>query len=580
LTIYNRSVKNINSINKELSKVYGDKVKAELKDNCIFVIGELDTWADTFNACNIAATKYSTTHVVNDIECKEVKDVPIHRSSIEDKVLDNKEVDVLVIGGGITGTSILRELSRYKLKLLLVDKEADLANGASSRNDGEVHPGVDLGKGSLKQKYVLLGNRMYPEMCKELDVPFIQKGQYAGIVLNKLLRPILNVFVAQRKSIGATDSELINNKKVHELEPYFTDEFNNTIYSPLAGCVCPYGLTIAMGENAVSNGAEVSLNTVVLSMEVKDNNIISVSTNRGTIYPKVVINAAGVFAEEIARMANDRFFSIHPRKGTDIIMDKKIAKYINGIASTKDLLHENKNTKGGGSLHTVHDNVLLGPDAIETWEKENLDTSQESIDKIFKKQVHTIPELNQKDIITYFTGVRAPTFEEDFIIEKGRKTNNIYHLAGIQSPGLTAAPAFAKDASKEVVEMLSKAMEVKINESFNPKRVGIPHLSKMNDEERNEYIKKNPDYGIIVCRCEEVSKGEIIDALERPIKVPTIDGIKRRVRPGMGRCQGGFCAPLVSKIIAEHEGIKINEVNKQGEKAFVTYGETKGDGSC
>lgn len=574
--LYNNGVKNIDAINSELNKEFNGKVRAELKDNTIFVTGELDTWDETFRACVMASTKYSKIHVVNDIKCKEVIKREIHRSPIEDKSLDNKQVDVLVIGGGITGCGILRELSKYKLKTLLVDKEADLANGASGRNDGEVHPGVDLKKGSLKQHYVIKGNRMYPKLCEDLDVPFTQNGQYAGILINRFLRFTVKAFVKERISFGADDSKFLDNKQVHEKEPYFTDEFNNTIYSPLAGCVCPYGLTIAMAENAVSNGAEVSLNTVVKSMEVKDNKIISVLTNRGTIYPKLVINAAGVFAEEIARMADDRFFSIHPRRGTDIILDKKMSKYIKGIASTKDMAHENKNTKGGGTMRTVHENVLMGPDAVETFEKENLDTNQESIDKIFKKQIHTLPQLKQQDIITYFTGVRAPTFEEDFIIEKGRKTNNIYHLAGIQSPGLTAAPAFVIDAAKDVVDMLSKEMEVKVNESFSPKRKGIPHVAKLSDQERNELIKKNKDYGIIVCRCEEVSKGEIIDALNRPIKVPTIDGVKRRVRPGMGRCQGGFCAPLVSKIIAEHEGIKINEVYKQNELAFVTLGETKG----
>ena len=311
-------------------------------------------------------------------------------------------------------------------------------------------------------------------------------------------------------------------------------------------------------------------------MDVENGKITSVHTNRGTIRPALVINAAGVFSEEIARMAGDRFFSIHPRRGTNSILDRKAGALMHTIASIKGLqLVSKTHTKGGGILHTVHDNLLVGPDAVETYEKENTATHPESIARVFEKQKITMPKLTEHDIITYFTGVRAATFEEDFIIEKGRKTHNLIHCAGIQSPGLTTAPAVACDVADMAVQALSCEKPVAPNRSFNPIRRGAPVLRDMDDAERAKRIAENPDYGVIVCRCEEVSRGEILDALHSPVCVPTVDGVKKRVRPGMGRCQGGFCSPQVVQIIAEFLGVPLSEVRKSSAESPVTFGPTK-----
>lgn len=564
----------INKTNKKLQKLYGSRVKAEIKNGAVVVSGELDDWNEIVKACSLCADKKSGLHVVNDIKFTGGEIPKMREPSLEDNALDGATPDVLVIGGGISGASILRELSKWDIDAVLVEKESDLAMQASGRNDGEVHPGVDLGKGSLKQHYVVAGNRMYDKVCSELDVPFTRYGQYVGFD-KAWLRPALEVFAAMRRAIGVTDTKIISGKELKALEPDLNDEFKIALYNPMAGCVCPYGLTIAYAENAVQNGAKVFLNTVVRSIKTEGGKITEVMTNRGTLKPKLVINAAGVFADDIAAMADDRFYSIHPRRGTNSITDKKAGKLIQGIASIKKLKKSKTHSKGGGVMRTVHGNLLVGPDAVETYEKENYVTNRESIDLVFDKQKVTLPKLSERDIITYFTGVRAPTFEEDFIIEFGHNTKNLIHCAGIQSPGLTTAPAVALDIEKMAVDYLKKSGEVKPNKSFDPIRHGIPVLNEMPDDERNEYIKNNSDYGVIICRCEEISKGEIIDALERPIKVPTVDGIKRRVRPGMGRCQGGFCAPLVSKIIAEHEGIDISLVKKASQESIVTYGRTK-----
>lgn len=566
---------NVNVLQKKLHKHFGESVSVRIENRCIIVSGHLDSWDKIVAACSMCVNKKPGMHVVNDIRLDGVTIPEMRIPDVKDDSLDKKKPDVLIIGGGISGASIARELSKWKLDILLVDKEADLAVQASGRNDGEVHPGVDLNRGSLKQHYVLKGNRMFGRVCKELSVPFDRCGQYVGFT-GKWMYPLIWAYVWQRRHIcKVKDTQILKRDELFRREPNLNPEFQFAIFNPSAGCVCPYGLTIAYGENAVENGAKVSLNTAVLGMEVKNAKIRSVTTNRGTVYPKIVINAAGVFAEDVAKMAGDRFYSIHPRKGTNSILDKKSGSLVKGIASIKTLNQNTKHTKGGGILHTVHDNLLVGPNAVETYEKENFATEQGSIDAVFEKQKLTAGALSERDIITYFTGVRPATFEEDFVIEKGRRTKNLIHCAGIQSPGLTTAPAVALDIEKMVVKELSKSRKVERNRDFQPVRKAAPVLNRLSDEERNRLIQENPDYGEIVCRCEEISKGEILDALKSPIPVPTIDGIKKRVRPGMGRCQGGFCMPLVTKIISEYEQIPEEKVRKAGAGSEILLRETK-----
>lgn len=568
----------IRAINKKLKKAFGGRFTAVYENGAVSLRGESADWNEIVAAGLTAAKKNGGTHVVNDVRFTGAPIPPMRLPSVTDTALEGRRPDVLIIGGGISGASIARELSKWQLEILLVEKEADLALGASGRNDGEVHPGVDLGKGSLKHKYVRAGNRMYDQVCRELGVEFRRVGQYACFS-SPWLRPVIGAFALLRKyKDGIEDTKVVSGREMRRKEPNLTETCSFAIYNPSAGCVCPYGLTIAYAENAVMNGAEVSLNTAVVGMEVQGGRIVSVKTNRGVLYPKLVINAAGVFAEEIAAMAGDRFYSIHPRRGTNSILDTKAGAYMHTVASVKDLhIHGKNHSKGGGILHTVHDNLLIGPDAVETYEKENYATSPESIQTVFDKQTVTMPKLSRGDIITYFTGVRAATFEEDFIIEKGRRTENLIHCAGIQSPGLTTAPAVALDIEKMAVEMLGGARK---NPDYNPVRKPIPAVRKLPDRERDALIGENPDYGVIVCRCEEISKGEILDALRSPIPVPTLDGIKKRVRPGMGRCQGGFCSPLVTKIIAEYTGCAPENVRKSSAQSVLLFGKTKEGGGA
>ncbi len=566
---------NISKLQNKLNKRFNKKVKVSFINDTLFLTGEVDSYGEFLDAGFLIAKKGSKIHVVNNIIVKGLVKDPIRTPLLKDNTLDNKHVDVLVIGGGVIGSAILRELSKYNLKTLLIDKEADLANQASGRNDGEVHPGVDLPKGTLKQSLVVKGNRMFDEVCKDLDVPFKRPGQIACFTQELFRLPVMIMILLRKYHCGVDDTKFVGKKFIKEKEPNYNPKFKYGIYNPMAGIVSPYELTIAYAENAVENGAEVSLNTICESFELKYGSIISVKTNRGIIYPKYVINAAGVFSDDIAEMANDKFFSIHPRRGTDIIMDKKASIMSSSIASIKEIKKvpkEQKHTKGGGTMPTVHGNILLGPDAQEIPNKEDYATYMSGLNTVFNKQSNTSMALRRGDTIAYFSGVRAATYEEDFIIEKGRKCKNIYHVAGIQSPGLTCAPAIGVMVAADI----AKIFNASINKSFNPKRkCAIPHLNEMDDNTRDKYIKKNPNYGEMVCRCEEISKGEIIDALNSPIKVATIDGIKRRLRPGMGRCQGSFCMPIVAKIIAEHENIELKDVLKRSEISKIGYSNLK-----
>ena len=563
-------------LNKKLNRHYGTAVRAKIEEDAIHVSGTLSRWAYIVAAGSMCVQKGTRMHVVNDIVLDGVTMPQMRGPSWSDEELEGRRPDVLVIGGGISGASIARELAKWKLDILLVEKEADLAVQASGRNDGEVHPGVDLNKGTLKQHYVLAGNKMYDRICRELHVPFDRCGQYVGFTRWWMYPAVLGYVLHRKYICKVTDTVILSRKELRRKEKELNPDICFAMYNPSAGCVCPYGLTIAYGENAVENGAQISLNTAVLGMETKEGRIESVQTNRGRIYPAIVINAAGTFAEDIADMAGDRFYSIHPRKGTNSILDKKAGHIVKGIASVKTLKQNPAHTKGGGILHTVHGNLLVGPDAEETYEKENFATRQESIDAVFAKQKMTAGRLEKRDIITYFTGVRPATYEEDFIIEKGRRTKNLIHCAGIQSPGLTTAPAVALEIERMALEELREIKVVEQNDTFNPFRRGIPVLKDMPEEERDRMIRKNPDYGIIVCRCEEISKGEILDALKSPLTVPTVDGIKKRLRPGMGRCQGGFCMPLVMDIISEYMQLPPEEVTKAGDGSAITYGRTKG----
>jgi len=564
----------VTRLNRKIQLI-NPNVNLLLKDDCALLTGSSHNWDEIIMIGRMVAKTKKFYGVINDIKLKDFVEPKMKIPSIRDDIYEGMKVDVLIIGGGIVGAAIARELTKYNLEIALVEKEDDLALHASSRNDGCIHVGIDLNSKTKKLEYLRRSVLVYEKLAQDLDVEYDKVGQIIAFKSNweRLIYLLLKLKI---KKNGIQETKFLNREELFKREPNLNKIAKFGVLFGTGACICPYNMTIALAESAVMNGAKVLLSTAVLSMEVKNKKIISVKTNRGRIFPKVVINAAGVFSDIVAEMAEDRFFSIHPRRGTNAILDKKAKDKLMFQSTTiyGGLKKAAKRyTKGGGVIPTVEGNTLVGPTAIETPYREDFATNREEINQIFSKHKNNAPHLHQKDIITYFSGIRAATYEEDFIIQKGKWTKNIVHAAGIQSPGLTAAPAIAEDVAKYTCDILGNVTK---NEQFNPIRKGIIRVNKLSYEERNKLILKKPDYGQIVCRCEEISKGEIIDALHRPIVVPTIDAIKKRTRAGMGRCQGGFCQPLVIEIIAKEMKTNRENINKKGDGKILLH-PTKGE---
>lgn len=537
--------------------------------NCIRLEGEMDSWTDIVKAGKTAA-KFGYKGVLNDISLKGFDEPAIRAPKTTDSSLEGVEPDVMIIGGGVIGCSIARELTKYQLNVLLVDKESDVAMQASSRNDGMIHPGIASHPGTLRGEMNVRGNAMYTQICKDLSIPF---ERWSNLILysDRFFGFASSFVFAEREKKLGIEGHKVSLEKLHEIEPNITDKAIGAFEFPSSGVLSPYKLTVAFAENAVENGAKVSLDTIVTGMTVEGGKITAVKTNRGTVRPKAVINAAGTFSDKIAEMADDRFFTIHPRKGHLAILDKKQGSLVQRSMGLIGLSQAFSDTKGGGVMRTIDGNVLVGPDAFEQPYREDFSTKRENVDAMLNKHLPLIKGFSKADVITYFAGVRAATYEEEFIVEGSERVENLIHAAGIQSPGLASAPAIAEDITKITVDRLSKVMEVKKNDSFNPRRRVTPVMAKLSLEEKQAAIAANPDYGIVVCRCEGISRGEIIDAINSPVPATSIDAIKRRVRPGMGRCQGGFCMPLVTGIICEQTGMKPSEVTKSGEGSELLF---------
>ncbi len=575
-------------------KALSPDIEVTEERGCIVLRGQVDRWETVVKAGRLAVDRKKYYGVINDIQLKgyEPKEkLPSER----DKLYDGARPDVLIIGGGLPGCAAARELSRYRLDIMLVEKGADVAAGQSSRNGGAVHVGINYSPSSQKNHFNYRGNRMYSRLAKELDFPFERTG-HLMLIGEKWEKILPKLLVMNSKRLHIPGVRYLNREQLLKIEPYAPSWAYGALYMPTGGFTSPYKVNVALAENAVTNGVKICLNTAVLSMRTQKGKICVVETNRGRIYPKLVINAAGVYADVIAEMAGDRTFTIHPRKGTDIILDKKVGKYIRTtevkspitvlgggrkleaaerLRMIKFALSHENTSKGIAVIHTVDKNMIVGPDVQEIPDREDVTTDKETTDRILREQMQVAEKIKPSDVIAYFAGVRSPTYEEDFQVRKGIFCKNILEAAGIQSPGATAAPAIGVKLARWAVDYLKETGPVERNEDFNPRRKGTPHLAALSEKERDALIKKNPDYGEIVCRCEEISKGEILDVLRSPLPVYTLDAVKRRCRPGMGRCQGGFCSPLVLQILAKERGCSVEEIKKSTKESSILLGRTK-----
>ena len=478
------------------------------------------------------------------------------------------QYDVLIIGAGVTGCAIARELSHTGLKIALSDACDDVAMGASRANSAIVHAGYDCVPGTLMARLNVRGNEMFDDVCESLNVPLLRVGSFV-IAFGEEDEKELNNLLERGRANGVPGLEIISGERAREMEPKLSDDVTAALWAPTAGITCPYELTIAMSENARANGADILLRKRAAAIDYA-NDEFTVKFEDGTsVSAKYVVNAAGVYADEVARLIGDDSFTISPRKGEYMLLDKQALCVGTVIFQTPSKLG-----KGVLVSPTVDGNIFAGPTAQDKVEKNDTQTTPEGLAELKKFSLKSVPTLNLRQVITSFAGVRAQPSTGDFIIRPSDKNARFRHAAGICSPGLSSAPAIAeyvrgliKEAGADTAE---RADAIYVREHAKPFR-------SMDAEERAEAYKRNPLYGRIICRCETVTEAEIVDAIHRG--ATTVDGVKRRTRAGMGRCQGGFCAPRVMEILSRELGVPTESLTKFGGKSYMVagkLGEVKG----
>ncbi|ENJ9654137.1 NAD(P)/FAD-dependent oxidoreductase [Clostridium botulinum] len=470
--------------------------------------------------------------------------------------------DVTIIGSGVTGTAVARELSKYNLKTCVVEKAIDVASGTSKANSGIVHAGEDPIPGTLKAKMNVRGNEMFDKLQEEIDFPFKRNESFVLCFDEKDIEKLEELRQRGLKNGLPDTMEILNREEALKLEPNLSEYVVAALRLPTGGIVSPYEFNIALAESAAMNGVEFKLETEIIDIEKKQDGYI-LKTNKGDIETKVVVNAAGVFGDKINNMVSEKKYHITARKGEYLLFDKTVGDMV------QRTIFQLPTKMGKGVLvtPTADGNLLLGPTSVDVEEKDDFQTTREGLDTVAEKAKLSIKEIPMRQVITSFAGLRAHEENSDFIIGEAEDAENFINAIGIESPGLTSAPAIGE----YIREMIVEKLKPEENKEFNPIRKDIPKFREMTNEERKEMIKENSAYGKIVCRCEVVTEGEIRDAIRRPLGAKTVDGIKRRTRAGMGRCQSGFCSNKIVEILAEELGIKRNEVTKFGGNSKILY---------
>lgn len=472
--------------------------------------------------------------------------------------------DVAIIGAGAVGSSIARELSKYNLRVCVLEKDQDISNGTSKANSGIVHGGYDAQYGSLKAKLNVEGNRMFKELDNALHFGFNQCGSYVLGFDDNDYKEIQKLYDNGKKN--SVEVQIVDRDFVLSREPHVSQGVKWALYCPSAGIISPWEYTIAMAENAALNGVDFCLNHQVTSIEIIPSGF-KINTTNKTIDTKYIVNAAGLYSDKIANMGGINSFTITPRKGEYLLFDKELKD----VARSVLFQTPKKGSKGILVTPTYHGNLMVGPTADTIDDKCDLSTTRDGLDEVARVATITIPDIDYSKIITQFAGLRASTSSHDFIIEES-EVKGFINVAGIDSPGLSASPAIAV----YVREILSKAnLELNIKENFISQLTPITKMEELSIKEKNTLIEKDPRYGRIICRCEGVSQGEIVEAIHRPIPATTIDSIKRRVRTGAGRCQGGFCMPRVMEIMEKELKKSVLDIEKSEPRSTVLVDTTK-----
>lgn len=472
-------------------------------------------------------------------------------------------LDVIVIGAGVCGCAIARELSRRKANLLVVEREEDVCCGTSKANSAIVHAGFDAEHGTLMAKLNVLGSRMMPKLAEELDFSYRQNGSLV-VMMREDDRPNLEKLYQNGLANGVEGLRIVEREELRALEPNVSDEAVAALYAPTGAIVCPFGLTIALAENAAKNGVRFQFDTEVTGIE-KIEGGWKLSTTQGDLEARAVINAAGVHSDELHNMVSKDTMTIIPRRGDYFLLDHATDGFV------KHTIFQLPGKLGKGVLvsPTVHGNTIVGPTAIDITDKDSTATTQAGLEEIRAKAGIAVKNLPLKQTITSFAGLRAHEARHEFFI--GEIAPGFVDCAAIESPGLSSSPAIGV----MVAQIVEDILHLEKNPSFDPHRKGILNPQELPFEERAALVKEKPAYGTVICRCETVTEGEIVDAISRVPGARSLDGVKRRVRAGMGRCQGGFCAPRVMEILARELQVPMDAITKSGGGSKLIVGTNK-----
>ena len=471
------------------------------------------------------------------------------------------DYDAVVIGGGVIGSAIIRYLSLYNMKTLLVEKEEDISSGTTKANSGIVHAGYDPEPGTLKAKLNVKGAKMIKEESGKLHFDYKVNG---AMVVSFSPNDDYKIDELYERGIknGVEDMEIISGDEARRLEPNLSENITKCLYLKSSAIVCPFSLTQALSENAYENGAEFKFNTKVETIERIEDGYRIKTDNGLIITSNSVINAAGVYGDTINNMVSEKKLHITPRRGSYMLFDNETQGMFNST------IFQLPSSKGKGVLvtPTVHGNLMIGPNSVDIPDKDDTSTTAFDLDYISKEALRTSPSIPFRKVITSFSGLRAHEDSGDFIVGEAEDAPGFFNATGIESPGLSSSLSIGEMVARMVADRLG------IEKKENPvlERKAAPRPKEMSVDERNELIKSNPSYGRIVCRCEEISEGEIIDAITRPLGARSLDGVKRRVRAGMGRCQGGFCSPKVMELIEKYASIPFDEITKNSKGSNIT----------
>lgn len=474
--------------------------------------------------------------------------------------------DFVIIGAGVVGGFVARALSRYDVSVMMLEKEADVAMGATRANSAIVHAGYDAKEGTLKALLNVRGSEMMEKACKDLGVKYKKNGSLV-VGFNDEDRAQLEALLVRGQKNGVQGLRVIDREEILKLEPNIGESVTVALHAPTGAIVCPYELCMAAVGNAMDNGATLKCNFKVTKIEKIDGGY-RVWSDEEFLEGRVVINCAGVYSDEVAAMVGDTSFSVHARRGEYMLLDRECGDLISHTV----FRCPSKMGKGILVTPTVDGNILLGPTAEDIDDKEDTKTTQAGLDAIRAKATEQVSGVNLGKVITSFTGLRSVGSTGDFIINN--TTDGFINVAGIESPGLTSSPAIGEYVLDMIRDMGITLTE---KENYNPIRKPMHYYKELDVEGKNAVIREHPEFAHIICRCETVSEGEILEAIRTNPKPTDIDGVKRRTRATMGRCQGGFCTPYIVELLAAELGIKYEEVTKFGGASLVNIGKTKED---